>query len=124
MGPSSPATRRCAIEVPTTKTDAFRQPTATMLASTDLEIDTALLARAVAEVTDHRPRTTWEAVTVRDAATGTPELTEVCSWLPNAADVRFGRQRMGNARVLAAVPGAFVGSGSVSIVVLQALPTL
>lgn len=81
--------------------------TATTVSINQLNIEVALLAKALAEVTNQRPLTTWEDETPRDPTLPPPKIEDVVSWLPPTARLLFGRQNVGACQVLATFGQAF-----------------
>lgn len=103
----TPTTRRCAIARTTQLTIPPDLRTTTTMSINQLDMEVALLARALAEVTDRRPRTTWEGETGRDGTAGPPKVTDVLSWLPGPAEMLFGRQDLKRCKVIAKVGPAY-----------------
>ncbi len=68
--------------------------TAASIPVTQLDVDVALLARALAEITDRPILTTWEGDRPRDTTIGVPTIKEALSWLPGDARLLFGRQNL------------------------------
>lgn len=70
-------------------------------------MDVALRAKAIAEVTNHRPTTTWEDDVPRDSTLPPPTIDDVMSWLPTSARVLFAQQNAGACHVVAAFGRSF-----------------
>jgi|GEM_PF-7087775 len=82
--------------------------TNTTVSVSQLTVDVALLGRALAEVTDRHPTTTWESETPRDSTLAPPKVKDVLDWLPAGAELLYGRQNIGACQVLAASQRLFV----------------
>lgn len=94
---------------PTLPSGTLRGATATTVSVNQLDLEVAIVAKVLAEISDRRPRTTWESEAARDATLGPPTIADALLWLPTCTELLFGRQNAGGGcQVVAAVGQSYV----------------
>jgi hypothetical protein len=80
--PTNSPIRRCPIVFTTQPRERADGRTATTISVSQLTLDISLLGKVLADITERRPRCTWESETARDSTLPPPKIGDVLGWLP------------------------------------------